>query len=123
MTTRLLPLAVGLLLASCAGTADEADLPDGPAYIRGVVTDLDEGSVRVEENAGEASGSAKAVLRVSDETRILWRTGEPAELGDLRLGTRVSAWVSGPIAESYPVQAAADALVIESTTLPAEPKL
>lgn len=120
---RVLPVALALLLASCRGAPEEGQLPEGTPYIRGVVTALDGASLRVEENAGAASGSAKAVLRVTDGTRILWRTGEPAELGDLRLGTRVSAWVSGPIAESYPAQAEADALVIESTTLPAEPKL
>lgn len=122
LTMRLFLLPLLALLAACGGAdADEA-LPADPPYLRGTVTALDGDQVRVEENAGERSGSAKAVLRITPSTRIVWRTGEPAERGDLRLGTRVSAWVSGPIAESYPVQAEADLLLVESTTLPNEPR-
>lgn len=118
---RSAPLALLLLFAAC-GAPEDGGAPAEPPYLRGTVTALDGQTVRVEENAGERSGSAKAVLRITGSTRIVWRTGEPADRGDLRLGTRVSAWVAGPIAESYPVQADAAVLLVESTTLPNEPR-
>lgn len=111
-----------LLLGACAGPESDDFLPTEPPYLRGTVTAIDDATVRVEENAGERSGSAKAVLRITESTRIVWRTGRPAERGDLRLGARVSAWITGPVAESYPVQGEAAVLLVESTTLPNEPR-
>ena len=75
-----------------------------------------------EADPGAASGSDKAMLRITAETDIFWRSGERADRGDLRLGTVVSAWVAGPVRESYPVQADAATLVIEYTTRPAAPQ-
>lgn len=122
MTMLIRRLAMVLLLVGCGASEEEGAIPSEPPYLRGTVTAMDGAEVRVEENAGERSGSAKAVLRLTGSTRIVWRTGEPAEPGDLRLGSRVSAWVAGPVAESYPVQAEAGVLMIESTTLPNEPR-
>ena len=82
---------------------------------------MDGSGIRVEERPDADSGSAKAALRLTPETHLFWPDGEPADRGDLRLGARVRAWVDGPVMESYPVQAAAAALVIESTTEPTRP--
>ena len=125
MSRALWPLAVAVLLAACTRSSSDARdfLPSEPPYLRGTVTALGEARVRIEENAGEQSGSAKAELRLTPETRILWRTGEPANAGDMRLGARVSAWIDGPVRESYPVQGDAGTIVIESTTQPGEPGL
>lgn len=119
---RIPTVALLVVLAGCVGAEEETPLPAEPPYLRGTVTALDGDEVRVEEDAGDRSGSAKAVLRVTGSTRIVWRTGVAAERGDLRLGARVAAWVTGPIAESYPVRAEAAVLVVESTTLPNEPR-
>ena len=119
---RLLPLlCLAALFGACNGSAP-VELPAEPPYMSGAITAIEPTEIRVEADPGTASGSAKAMLRLTDETRILWRTGEPADRGDLRLGTVVSAWVTGPVLESYPVQATAATIVIESTTRPAVPQ-
>ena len=114
-------LPVVLLLALFACSRAPA-IPAGPAYIRGAITANEGGQIRVEADPGAPAGSDKAMLRITEDTDILWRSGERADAGDLRLGTVVSAWVTGPVRESYPVQADAATLVIESTTRPAAPQ-
>ena len=117
----LAPLLV--LLGACNSSSEPpATLPSEPPYLSGAITAIEGAEIRVEADPDRAAGSAKAMLRLTPETQILWRTGEPADRGDLRLGTVVSAWVNGPILESYPVQAAASTIVIESTTRPAAPQ-
>ena len=114
-------LAAALLLALAACSRPSAP-PAEPPYIRGAITAIDAGQIRVEADPGAPAGSDKAMLRITRETDIFWRSGERADQGDLRLGTVVSAWVTGPVRESYPVQADAATLVIESTTRPAAPQ-
>jgi hypothetical protein len=117
MTRHLLPAAL-LLLAACAKPAPRASLPISLPYLKGVVTSAAGAVIQVEADPGSDAGSPKASLTIEPKTVILWRTGEPALRADLRLGSVVSAWVGGPVRESYPVQATADTLVIESTTKP-----
>ena len=120
---RLLPLALLCLLAACSRSASDAGaLPTDAPYMRGAITAIEGGQIRVEADPGAASGSDKAMLHITPDTEIFWRSGERADRGDLRLGTVVSVWVSGPVRESYPVQADAATLVIESTTRPATPQ-
>lgn len=121
---RLIALAgMVALLSACGGPSRApAELPSEPPYMTGAITAIDEGSIRVEADPGGTAGSQKAMLRLTPETQILWRTGERADQGDLRLGTVVSAWISGPILESYPIQATVDTVVIESTTRPGAPQ-
>jgi hypothetical protein len=120
----LVLLVLVSLLSACTRSAQEGpvELPSEPPYISGAITSIEATEIRVEADPGSASGSAKGVLRLTDDTQILWRTGERADRGDLRLGTVVSAWVAGPVLESYPVQATAATVVIESTTRPAAPQ-
>src|SRR5687768_1220354 len=120
---RLLPLAMLCLLAACSRSASESgSLPADAPFMRGAITAIEGGPIRVEADPGAAAGSDKAMLRITGDTEIFWRSGERADRGDLRLGTVVSAWVSGPVRESYPVQADAATLVIEYTTRPAAPQ-
>lgn len=87
-------------------------VPATAPYIQGRITAIDHGGILVEENPSEDDGSAKAYLRITERTRILLRrSGEQKSKSDLRIGHLVRAWVSGPVAESYPVQA--EAAVIE----------
>jgi hypothetical protein len=69
-------------------------------------------TVRVEERPQEASGSAKGVFRVGERTDVR-RTGGAARADELRQGQRVRVWVTGPVAQSYPVQATARLIVID----------
>ena len=95
-------------------------MPADPPYIRGMLTRSDSATILVEENPSD-SVSLKVVLRFGPDARILWRTGEPARRDDLRLGSHVSAWVDGPVLQSFPSRATLGTLVIESTTEPGSP--
>ena len=121
---RLLLLAVTAL--SCASATR---LPDRPADLAGVVTNIQPGdsperpsAVRIEANPDEASGSPKMVLAVTRETRVLDRRsgGEPRAIAKdaLRVGDRVEAWVTGPVQESYPSRATAEAIVVLGDAAP-----
>lgn len=83
----------------------------GP-YIQGAVTMLSEQQILVEENAAQASGSAKASLRLTDSTRVLHRSGVTAHQSDLRIGQWVQVWVVDPVMESYPAKGTAAAIVM-----------
>ena len=117
----LLALAAGLaiaLLSACAGDGDAAPTPDDPD-IRGAITSISDGSgdvigsVLIEE--GQGTTYDKAAVRVESDTRILRGAGNAtAEVtfADLQVGQTVEAWFTGPVAESYPVQAKASQIVI-----------
>lgn len=90
-------------------------LPSDPPGILGVVTRADGATLRIETNPAEEYGSPKAVVRITPETRILYRSGQVAAASDLTIGHNVSAWFSGPVMESYPVQTTAGTVVIEPT--------
>jgi hypothetical protein len=93
-------------------------LPNDAPYMSGTITAVGrvaEGwSVRVEERPQDVSGSAKGVFRVGDRTDVRRATGGRARAEELREGQRVRVWVSGPVAESYPIQAGARAVVIDA---------
>ena len=115
-----------LSLVACARTEQTSDthanspgattaIPTEAPSITGIVTSIGPGrTLRIEEQPSEESGSAKAVVRVPEGVVIRERDlGAPRTFEDLEQGATVSAWFSGPVAESYPVQATASALVIE----------
>ena len=142
MGFRTKSLLLVLLLAGCP-SPDESSVSDGagtpadvrppasgaarnavprtPPEIRGIVTAADAGSVRVEANPAEAAGSPKAVVRLTSETLVVYRNGDPAEAEELTVGHNVSVWFTGPVMESYPVQATAAAVVIEPIGTSAPP--
>ena len=117
-----IPLLVLVAFLGCSSPSPGADLevPTEAPFIEGVVTQVTDAGILVEESPNEVSGSAKAMLRITPTTAIFWRSADPAGRLDLRLGTRVRAWVAGPVMESYPVQAAARAIVIISVDLPVQ---
>lgn len=109
-------------LGACAPT-EKAPASDGDAglmpseapSIRGVVTAIGpQRTLMIEENPAEASGSAKAHVRVPEDAAI-WDRGSGAKesFEDIRQGETASAWFTGPVAESYPVRATARVIVIE----------
>lgn len=123
---RLVGCAVVLTLAAaCAGPAPFADagsdavsdpVPSVEPSIRGVITAIEEGSLLVEENPADESGSAKAHVRLGPTTVIRSGSGTPATATDLKPGVSVSVWFEGPVAESYPVQAFGSTILIEGGT-------
>lgn len=120
-----------LILAGC-GSPDNRRGKDafvhGDADIRGYITDIsttesDEGgmlgTILIEGEPEEDTGFDKASVRVTRDTRILTETdGETSEttFSDLRMGQYVQAAFTGPVAESYPVQATAAEIVVLGST-------
>jgi hypothetical protein len=114
----------GLLSACGGGPVSGNDRPEGSdaasvipseePSIRGTITAAGDRSVRVEANPADQSGSAKALVRLGSDTPIRFMDGSPAEQDDLVVGVAVSVWFTGPVAESYPVQASAGVVRIDS---------
>ncbi len=119
VTRTLFSLAAALALTA-ACIEPEAGMPSGPASIAGRVTAVDRsgeriGSVRVEARPADTAGSAKAVVRITQGTAVFGAaaTGR-ADFNALRVGQWVRVWFVGPVRESYPVQADAGTVVIDS---------
>ncbi len=70
----------------------------------------------IEEVAGGLStGGAKSRLTVPSTARVLRRAEAGVTdvgFGALRVGQRVEAWFTGPVAESYPTQTTASVIVV-----------
>jgi len=62
--------------------------------------------------AGSTSSVDKASVRVTKDTVVWTPQGARGAASDLARGELVAVWFSGPVAESYPVQAAAGAVQI-----------
>lgn len=116
-------MAVSAMLALAAGCG-QSEPPDSPPSIRGVVTSIDAtadgGSMRVvwtqDPAVGEMAEYDAAQVSAQPETRV-WRmteTGEAEsiEFSQIAVGDVVEAWFAGAVAESYPVQAGADDIVV-----------
>ena len=97
--------------------ADRPQPPDRDPDIAGPVSavrspgDGRDGAVRIDEGSGAFDAAQAAV---DGDTDVLRRTAggyERTGLGDLHAGERAEVWFEGPVAESYPVQARAGAVV------------
>ena len=92
--------------------------PSAPADITGVIRDLtpggDAGSVTllVVADPGATSSVDRASVRVTKSTVVWTADGVRGAASALAKGGRVAVWFSGPVAESYPVQATAGAIEI-----------
>jgi hypothetical protein len=106
------------LLAALGCAPNGGTLPNDAPFMNGTITAIGrvaEGwSVRVEERPQDVSGSAKGVFRVGERTDVRRTSGGRARAEDLREGQRVRVWVTGPVAESYPVQAGARLVVVDT---------
>ena len=71
------------------------------------------GSIRVEANPADSSGSPKAVVRITQTTTVL-RADRKGDFNDLRVGDWVRVWFVGPVMESYPVQVQGGVVVVDS---------
>jgi hypothetical protein len=109
---------VALLAMGCAQRAGPpaATGPALPVDITGNISDVQPGassalgSIRIEGDKIAGNSYDKAVVRITSETRIWEQTTDGyrlATIADLQLGAMVTAAFTGPVAESYPVQATA----------------
>lgn len=95
--------------------------PSGVADITGVVRDLTPGGdagtavLLVVADPDVASSVDRASVRVTTQTTV-WAPagadGAALTVDDLAAGQRVAVWFTGPVAESYPVQATAGVIEI-----------
>jgi hypothetical protein len=95
-------------------------VPSRGADIAGRVTTITPGgewigTVRVEAVPADTSGSPKADVRVGPGTTIVGPDQHNLDFSGMAVGQWVRVWYSGPVAESYPVQAGAATVVIDST--------
>lgn len=102
-----------VVAAACAPSGPPTREPD----IVGLITIVSDAghTILVEERPQETSGSAKARILVTEQTRI-WRLGSPittATWSDLRVGTGVRAWFDGAVETSYPLGAKGAAIAID----------
>jgi beta-N-acetylhexosaminidase len=102
-----------------------AEKKEGP-HIRGEVTqaargDAEQekkgylGSIRVEGKVEADTGYDKAQVRILKGTtieRLVGKERKKAGIDDLRKGAKVEVVFTGPVAESYPVMATANAILI-----------
>lgn len=105
-------------------SAAEQVLPGRAPDIEGQITQIDGSRVLVEAQPGADSGR-KIWFTVDDSTTIVARRNRDlydSALEDLAVGQRVEAWASGPMAESYPEQGTAEAiLILNEAAASAEP--
>lgn len=115
-----------LTLTGCTDPPGDASTPAGPdadaleavlresPSIRGELTGrLGSGRILVEEDPDEIRAYAKAWVDLERATRVFRADGTRASTDDLTSGLRVSVWFTGPVRESYPVQAVGDVVLIE----------
>ena len=118
MPNRWMMLLLNALVLACTSSAPRA--PAGPPSIEGRVTALNRageriGSIRVEANPSDSSGSDKAVVTITQGTEIVRADSTRADFNALSTGQWVRVWFIGPVRESYPVQADAARVQIDST--------
>jgi hypothetical protein len=123
---RAAALMLGLAAAACSSPGEPGpgsfslSVPGEGADIIGDVTQVEgSGATRsllVEQVPTRSAGYPIARVYVTASTRILARSGGQvtrATAADLTTGTRVHAWFTGAVRESYPVQADAGTVLIE----------
>ena len=112
--------AVALLVTGSLAGCTAPKPPETAPSIRGVITNVTpraEGLwvILIEETAPEGFEFDKASLTITRDTEILKPVGNGYQVVTLEEpieGLFVDAWVTGPVRESYPVQADADVVVL-----------
>lgn len=112
-----------LMSSGCSPAGTDPSLPDTTAAIPrttpsiiGQVTAIVLPTIVVEEKPTEPHGSAKASVRITDGTQVLRRGEGVVGATELRVGQQVKVWFTGPVMESYPLQATAGMIVIEPSS-------
>jgi hypothetical protein len=102
------------------GRGLSASVPTEAASIIGGITQVERSEDRlrvlVEQIPTRSAGHPIAWITVSRRTTVVERAGGALSRGSsagLAVGMRVQVWFTGPVAESYPVQATAGTVLIE----------
>jgi hypothetical protein len=123
----VLALVASLAAAGCSGAPGEPDRPglspsvpeESPSII-GDVKQVEQGAggprILVEQVPTRSAGEPIAWITLTARTHVLVRADgqtTTASAGEVAVGTRVQVWFTGPVAESFPVQAMAGTVLIE----------
>lgn len=117
----LFALLLAALVAGCGSGSDNKTA--ARADIRGLITSVNRaagggkslGSILVEGAVEKDTTFDKAAVTVTPDTRIYVSRGgelEDAAFESLKIGQKAQATFTGPVAESYPVQAVASRIEI-----------
>ena len=111
--------AACLAAAACAGTPGEpGESPSVVGTIQQVQQDVSPARILVEQaaNGSGSAGETVAWVELVEGTRVLERVdGKLVSVapGVLKVGDRVSVWFTGPVRESWPVQAVGGTVILE----------
>jgi hypothetical protein len=86
-------------------------------YVRGVIvekrsTDTGGTTIHVRHQGGDPAMVTDAIVSLPDKLLLRWEDGAPAAPADLRLGRRVTVWVTGPELRSLPPQVTGSAILL-----------
>lgn len=110
-------LAALTLLAVALLTGCASAVPNEAPAIRGTISSVSEGpdgvsGILVEGPVANGTTLDKAALSITGSTKVLSANDESVDADTLATGVRVEVWITGPVRESYPVQADADVVRI-----------
>ena len=100
-------------LVAC-GDAARTSLPASSASFAGRIEGRDGQTLLLVASVVQPVGADRASVRLHPGTRVLHAAGVAASADDLRVGQDVRAWFDGPVMESYPVQATAGTIIIDT---------
>jgi hypothetical protein len=105
------------VIAGCQRTGagpDAAALVTEPFFIRGALTETQQPwGYRLRGEPGTGYHEKEAYFRIGPETMLLRADGTAATAADLVVGRELTLWITGPIAESYPVQVQAQRIILK----------
>ena len=121
---RRLFITAGLLVSAalsgaiaCQGSSaapDSAALASEPFFLQGTITEVGQpGGYRIKGEPGTSYQVNEAYFRVGSETELRRADGSRAAVSDLVVGRELTLWITGPIAESHPVQVRAQRIVLK----------
>jgi len=127
----MLRKSLWLIAIALACKAPPPKTPAGPPSIEGRITALQKSGDRIGRiNVDAASGNVdappaagaftKAAVRVTESTILIGPPPRPkaTDFSALHEGLWVRVWFVGPVGQSYPVQANAGTIAIDSTSTP-----
>lgn len=123
MPAILCSVLIGLTTSLAVADEKKPDIQGTSSKIRANDAAGKTGSMLVEAPKGAKFAFDKAMIRVDAKTKIEKANGdkfEEAKFTDIKEGTKVSVWITGPVAESYPVQATAGRIVIHADKEPSK---
>jgi hypothetical protein len=117
-----------IAILACKGAPPKA--PAGPPSIEGRITAVQKSGERIGRinvdapapnvDALATGGFTKAAIRINESTILIGPPPRPkaTDFNALHEGLWVRVWFVGPVGQSYPVQANAGTIVIDSTSTP-----